>query len=65
MLAGYGGAPEEWEFSSYPEYIGLRDGTLPKPEIVLSQFLSREAYRDFVESYASADQQTVRHLLFD
>jgi hypothetical protein len=65
VLAGYGVAPEEWEFSSYPEYIGLREGTLSKPGIVLSQFVSREAYREYVESYAPADQQTVRHLLFD
>ena len=65
VLAGYGAAPEEWEFSSYPEYIGLREGTLPNPEIVLSQFVSRDAYREYVESSASADQQAVRHLLFD
>ena len=65
MLAGYGAAPEEWEFSSYQEYVGLREGTLPKLEIVLSHFQSREAYRHFVETYASADGQIVSHLLFD
>ena len=64
MLAGYGAAPEEWEFSSYPEYIGLREGTLPQPEIVLSHFQSSEAYRQFVESHASADGEIVSHLLF-
>jgi len=65
MLAGYGATPEEWEFSSYREHVGLREGTLPKPEIVLSHFQSREAYRQFVESYASADGEIVGHLLFD
>ena len=65
MLAGHGAAPEEWEFSSYPEYVGLREGTLPKVETVLSHFQSREAYRQFVESYASTDGQIVSHLLFD
>jgi putative transposase len=65
VLARCGTVPEEWEFSSYPEYIGLREGTLPKPEVVLSRFPSREAYREFVESYAPADQRTVKHLLFD
>ena len=65
MLAGYGAVPEEWEFSSYPEYVGLREGTLPKIETVLAHFQSREAYRQFVESYAPADGQIVSHLLFD
>jgi putative transposase len=64
VLAGYGAAPEEWEFSSYPEYIGLREGTLPKPESVLAHFPSKEAYRQFIESYASDDRETVTHLLF-
>jgi len=34
--AGLVKRPEDWEFSSYREYIGLRNGTLPAPEIVLS-----------------------------
>ena len=46
---------EEWEFSSYREYLELRLGTLPSPGIVLSQFPSPNAYREFVESYASVD----------
>lgn len=65
VLAGYSTVPEEWEFSSYPEYIGLRAGRLPNPQVVLSLFPSREAYREFVESYVAADQQTVKHLLFE
>jgi len=38
VTAGLVERPENWEFSSYREYLGLRDGTLPEPEIVLSQF---------------------------
>jgi putative transposase len=64
MLAGYGSSPEEWEFSSYPEYMGLRDGSLPVPDIVLAQFATREAYRAFVEDYA-AEQEQIASLLFD
>ncbi len=30
--------PEEWVYSSYRDYIGLRNGTLPQTEIVLNQF---------------------------
>jgi hypothetical protein len=57
--------PEEWEFSSYQEYVGLRDGTLPKAEIVLSQFPSPEAYGEFVESYVPQERQRIADLLFD
>jgi REP element-mobilizing transposase RayT len=57
--------PEDWEFSSYREYVGLREGTLPKPDIVLSQFRSPEAYRAFVESYADGEREVIADLLFD
>ena len=56
---------DEWEFSSYLEYIGLRDGTLPQTEIVLSQFPSPEVYGEFVESYAPQERRRIADLLFD
>lgn len=56
--------PEDWEFSSYREYIGQRNGTLPRPEIVLSQFRSRNDYRDFVESYVADDRAIIADFLF-
>ena len=40
--------PEDWEFSSYLDYVGFRSSTITKPEIVLEQFISREAYAKFV-----------------
>ena len=51
VMAGSVKQPEDWEFSSYRDYIGLRQGTLPTPGIVLSQFPERSAYQEFVESY--------------
>jgi REP element-mobilizing transposase RayT len=30
--------PEEWPFSSYADYVGLRNGTLPQWQVVLQQF---------------------------
>jgi REP element-mobilizing transposase RayT len=54
---------QDWEFSSYREFIGLRSGTLPRPAIILSQFASVEAYRLFVESYVSGDDQIITHLM--
>ncbi len=65
VMAGLVERPEDWEFSSYREYIGLRDGTLPKSEIVLSQFPSPEAYREFVESYTPREREIIADLLFD
>lgn len=57
--------PEHWEFSSCREYIGLRNGTLPAPDIVLSQFPSHNAYQEFVNSYTERDQDIIAHLLLD
>jgi putative transposase len=31
----------EWVYSSYRDYVGLRNGTLPEPAIVLQQFETR------------------------
>ncbi len=46
-------------------YIGLRQGTLPVPDAVLSQFPSRRAYQTFVESYDDQRTEIIEHLLFD
>ena len=65
VMAGLVEPPEDCEFSSYRECIGLRDGTLPKSEIVLSQFPSPEAYREFVESCTPHEREIIADLLFD
>ena len=57
--------PQDWEFSSYRDIAGLRQGTLPKPDIVLSQFPDPGAYQAFVESYEPGDGAPIAHLLFD
>ena len=38
---------EDWEFSSYQEYVDLRRGSLPKLDRV--ELFSADAYRDFLE----------------
>jgi len=65
VLSGLVERPEEWEFSSYQDYVGLRDGTLPRSEIVLSQFPSPESYREFVESHTEHEWAAIAGLLFD
>jgi len=57
--------PEAWTFSSYRDYVGLRNGTLPATGLVLSQFPSRQAYQAFVESFVDEDAKIIEHLLFD
>ena len=81
VVAGLAHTPEDWAFSSYRDYIGLRTGTLPQAEVVLVQFRSsrshipgvsetsgmceRAAYRKFVEAYCDRDTARVKDLLFD
>jgi putative transposase len=40
VKAGFVDRAEEWEFSSYAEYAGLRSGTLPNMEYLRLQFQS-------------------------
>jgi putative transposase len=65
ITAGLVKQVEKWEFSSYLEFIGLRNGTLPKPEVILSQFSTPAAYRQFVESYRENDKTIIAHLMLD
>lgn len=65
VAAGLVRQPEAWEFSSYLEYLGLREGRVPQMEAVLSQFQSRDDYRRFVEGHIESDDEPIRHLLID
>lgn len=65
VSAGLVACAENWEFSSYQDYIGLREGKLPRLESVLSQFRSPEAYQEFVASYLPQDREIIAELLFD
>jgi REP element-mobilizing transposase RayT len=56
---------EDWEFSSYRDYLGLRNGTLPKSDVILNQFISSEAYRSFVESIVPNSPDDFNDFLLD
>jgi putative transposase len=43
--------PEEWEYSNYLEWMGLRDGTLVKREFILEHFGSPEDYKQLILNY--------------
>ena len=65
VVAELVGRPEDWEFSSYREFTGLRTGTLPKTEAVLAQFPSADAYREFVESHVDDDEKVFGRLVLE
>jgi len=56
-------SPSEWTYSSYLDYIGLRDGTLPYKEPILDNFSSLAEYQQFVEDVQ--DEEVISHLVFD
>lgn len=57
---------ENYEWSSYKEYLGLTEGFCGK-EIVLNQFPSAENYRQFVRDRVSYAQELekIKHLLLE
>jgi REP element-mobilizing transposase RayT len=65
VRAGLVPRPEDWEFSSYRDFVGIRRGTLPRPEIVLAQFSSSGDYRAFVEAYVNGDKEIIKAFLPD
>lgn len=65
VAAGLVSKAEDWESSSYREYIGLRNGTLPSPDVVLSHLAGRSDYQAFVEAYVESDVEVIRHLMLD
>lgn len=60
-------SPEKWAFSSYPDYIGLRQGDLVDFDSVLGQFESRDEYRLFVENQSEGilERTNIEKLLLD
>ncbi len=64
VVAGLVKQPEEWEFSSYRDYLGLRQSALVHPEIVLSQFGSSD-YRKFVADYQPGDFEQIANMVLE
>jgi REP element-mobilizing transposase RayT len=65
VVAGLVRSPADWPYSSYRDYIGQRNGTLPRTDIILAQFPSCAAYQAFVESTDDAEFKSIEHLLMD
>ncbi len=63
VLSQLAPSPEDWIFSSYRDFIGLRSGKLPEPNIILSYFDSVEAYKKFVLDFTIDDLDEIRPFL--
>jgi putative transposase len=63
VRAGLVDHPADWPYSSYTDYIGLRRGTLPQTELILSQFDSQADYQTFVEGDDEPQDLTFRQNL--
>ncbi|MFQ5825509.1 MAG: transposase [bacterium] len=57
--------PEEWEFSSYRDYLGLRKGTLPEPKYILNIFKSTAEYREFVNDFKPQDLELIQGFMYE
>ena len=54
--------PEDWPYSNYQDWIGLRAGTLMNRLFIQDHFLSGEAYRQFVADWRDVERsQTKLH----
>ena len=49
VKAGLVARPEDWPYSNYRDFIGLRNGVLFSPGFVIENYDSPQAYRVFVE----------------
>jgi REP element-mobilizing transposase RayT len=58
--------PEQWDYSNYAEFIGIRNGALVDREFVKINFGSPENYADYVMNYIppEKEQKELRHYLF-
>jgi REP element-mobilizing transposase RayT len=65
VKAGLVKQPEEWEFSSYLEYAGMRGGTLPKTEYIKTLILEESDYQQFLVDFNLPDSTGLKRLLLD
>lgn len=51
---------EEWKYSSYQDYIDLRNGTLPKKDLILSM-IKKEELKEMTNNLVSIHPMTTKH----
>jgi hypothetical protein len=63
VAAGLVEAPADWPYSSYNEYGVARRSSLTRPGVILEQFASRDAYREFVEGDEEPGSEIIMRIL--
>ncbi len=63
VIAGLVSEPQHWAFSSYRDYVKIRNGTLVKPELIFEQFDNYLEYKKFVEAALNID--IISEYIFD
>ena len=61
--AGLARSAQAWPYSSYREYLGLRQGTLVQPHLAWEG--TPNEYRQFVEGFGAAGQGQIEHLVME
>ncbi|MFH7026812.1 MAG: transposase [Heteroscytonema crispum UTEX LB 1556] len=57
--------PQDWEFSSYSEYLATQDNRFIKSHRVLEHFSSINNYRLFVEFHQDKEIKIIKHLTLE
>ncbi len=65
LLAGRVRRPQDREYSSYREYSGTRQGTLPSPDSVLELCGGRVGYRSLVEAHQDCRTPGLERILIE
>lgn len=65
VKAGLVQRPEDWDFSSYQEYVERRRGTLPQYQGLQQQAGGATAYQAFVESESVLMPAAIQDLMLD
>ena len=65
VRAGLVKKAEEWEVSSLRDYLELRKGSEVKPGIIMEQFQTPEAYKEFVEEGIKEPETDLAGLFID
>ena len=65
VSAGLVNQPEEWEYSSYRDYIGIRKGGITNPDFIIEYFRDSSEYIDFVLSDSHSGEDLPVNLPID
>lgn len=65
VKAGLVDSALEWEFSSFQEYAGTRNGSLPKVDLIRDRISSDLEYESFLMDHSLPTSPRLRTLMFD